>query len=94
MNNWCLMIPVSLQIFWILQNTQRRITADSLGKSDDGGYYIVMGTVKVLLGKDIYMEEKISELNDLLSKLEGLSGTLHLEEYDSTKDSIIFTKDS
>ena len=42
----------------------------------------------------IYMEEKISELNDLLSKLEGLSGTLHLEEYDSTKDSIIFTKDS
>ena len=70
------------------------ITADSLGKSDDGGYYIVMGTVKVLLGKDIYMEEKISELNDLLSKLEGLSGTLHLEEYDSTKDSIIFTKDS
>ena len=49
---------------------------------------------KVLLGKDIYMEEKISELNDLLSKLEGLSGTLHLEEYDSTKDSIIFTKDS
>ena len=58
------------------------ITADSLGK------------FKVLLGKDIYMEEKISELNDLLSKLEGLSGTLHLEEYDSTKDSIIFTKDS
>ena len=70
------------------------ITADSLGKSDDGGYYIVMGKVKVLLGKDIYMEEKISELNDLLPKLEGLSGTLHLEEYDSTKDSIIFTKDS
>ena len=60
------------------------ITADSLGK----------GKVKVLLGKDIYMEEKISELNDLLPKLEGLSGTLHLEEYDSTKDSIIFTKDS
>ena len=40
------------------------------------------------------VQEKISELNDLLSKLEGLSGTLHLEEYDSTKDSIIFTKDS
>ena len=68
------------------------ITADSLGKSDDGGYYIVMGKVKVLLGKDIYMEEKISELNDLLSKLEGLSGTLHLEEYDSTKDSIILQR--
>ena len=40
------------------------------------------------------MEEKLSELKDLLPNLDGLSGTLHLEEYDSTKDSIIFTKDS
>ena len=81
-----------LDIAAVLRN--EAITADSLGRSDDGGYYIVMGKVKVLLGKDIYMEEKISELNDLLPKLKGLSGTLHLEEYDSTKDSIIFTKDS
>ena len=54
----------------------------------------MMGRVTVLLGKDIYMEEKLSELKDLLPNLDGLSGTLHLEEYDSTKDSIIFTKDS
>lgn len=70
------------------------IAADTIGTTADGGFQIVMGKVTVLLGKDIYMEEKLSELNDLLSNLDGLSGTLHLEEYDSTKDSIIFTKDS
>ena len=70
------------------------ISVDSVGTTSDGGYQLVMGKVTVLLGKDIYMEEKLSELNDLLPNLDGLSGTLHLEEYDSTKDSIIFTKDS
>lgn len=70
------------------------ITADTIGITSDGGYNLLIGKVTVLLGKDIYMEEKLSELKDLLANLEGLSGTLHLEEYDSTKDSIIFTKDS
>ena len=70
------------------------ITADTIGITSDGGYDLVMGKVTVLLGKDIYMEEKLSELKDLLPNLDGLSGTLHLEEYDSTKDSFIFTKDS
>ena len=81
-----------LDIAGTLRNEE--ISADSLSRTDDGGYAITMGKVKILLGKDIYMEEKISELKDLLPKLEGLSGTLHLEEYDSTKESIIFTKDS
>lgn len=70
------------------------ITVDTLGTVSDGGYQLVMGKVTVLLGKDIYMEEKLSELKDILPNLDGLSGSLHLEEYDSTKDSIIFTKDS
>ena len=73
---------------------EEEITADTIDITSDGGYDLVMGKVTVLLGKDIYMEEKLSELKDLLPNLDGLSGTLHLEEYDSTKDSIIFTKDS
>ena len=73
---------------------EEEIIADTIGITSDGGYDLVMGRVTVLLGKDIYMEEKLSELKDLLPNLDGLSGTLHLEEYDSTKDSIIFTKDS
>lgn len=70
------------------------IAAESLDRADEGGYKIQMRKITVLLGPDIYMEEKISELKDLLPELDSLSGTLHLENYDSTKDSIIFTKDS
>lgn len=81
-----------LDISKILRSNE--ISADSLSLTTGIGYCVTLGKVRVLLGKDIYMEEKISELNDLIPKLEGLSGTLHLEEYDSTKDSIIFTKDS
>lgn len=71
-----------------------QVTADSIEHLAKGGYKLQMGKVKVLLGRNIYMEEKLSELKDLLPQLKELSGTLHLEEYDSTKDSIIFTKDS
>ena len=81
-----------LDISKILRSNE--ISADSLSCTTGIGYCVTLGKVRVLLGKDIYMEEKISELNDLMPKLDGLSGILHLEEYDSTKDSIIFTKDS
>lgn len=70
------------------------ISADTIEQSGDSGYELGMGKIQVLLGADIYMEEKISELKDLLPELAELSGTLHLENYDSTRDSIIFTKDS
>ncbi len=69
------------------------IEADSIGEADDGGYVLYMGNIKVQLGRDINMEDKISELCDLLGDLEGLTGTLHMEDYDSSKDTIIFTKE-
>ena len=70
------------------------VSVESIEQMEDNKYFAQMGSIKVLLGRDIYMDEKISELRDLLPELENLSGTLHLEDYDSTKDSIIFTKDS
>ena len=50
--------------------------------------------IRVQLGKSQYLEEKISEFKDLVPNLSGLKGVLHLEDYDPSKDSIIFTKDS
>lgn len=70
------------------------VYVESVEQMDGSQYFAQMGKIKILLGRDIYMDEKISELRDLLPELETLSGTLHLEDYDSTKDSIIFTKDS
>ena len=60
---------------------------------EDHKYSLLKDNVTILLGRNIYMEEKISELGDLQDQLTGLSGTLHLENYDSSKDSIIFTKE-
>ena len=46
-------------------------------------------------GKNVYMNEKIGELKSLQQQpeVQGQAGTFHLEEYDATKDSIIFTKE-
>ena len=52
-----------------------------------------MGNIRVLLGNGANLEDKISEFKNLLPQLENLKGTLHLENYDSTKDSIIFSKE-
>lgn len=53
-----------------------------------------LGNVRVLLGTSANLEDKIAALYDLAPELQNLSGVLHLENYDSTKESIIFSKDS
>lgn len=69
------------------------VDADMINVLEDHKYSLLKGNVTILLGRNIYMEEKISELGNLQENLDGLSGVLHLENYDSSKDSIIFTKD-
>lgn len=55
---------------------------------------LYMGNVRVPLGEGNLLTEKIMKLRDLEPKLEGLSGTLHLENYTSSSSTITFTKDS
>ncbi len=43
-----------------------------------------IGNIRVLLGSNENMEYKIAELDGMLPQLEGLSGVLHLENYDLT----------
>ncbi len=45
---------------------------------------LYIGDVRVNLGDKDHMEEKIAELSGILPSLEGLSGTLLLNNYDST----------
>lgn len=42
------------------------------------------GNVRVQLGDNTDMEDKIAELTGMLPLLEGMSGTLHLEDYDGS----------
>lgn len=66
---------------------------DELSFNEDGTMVLKMGDIQILLGNALNLEDKITELANLTSELEGLKGILHLENYDSSKDSIIFTKE-
>ncbi|MDO4522563.1 MAG: cell division protein FtsQ/DivIB [Eubacteriales bacterium] len=47
---------------------------------------------RVMMGSSAYMEEKLSNLKALFPELEGLSGTLHMENYTSDTRTITFKK--
>ncbi len=51
--------------------------------------YVYVGNVCISLGKNV-TSEKISQIPPILEKLEGKSGTLHLENYSEEKDTITF----
>ena len=61
----------------------------------DDDYHITLyyGTVKVTLGPDTLLEEKITKAAAILPKLSGKSGVLHLEDYTKDTVNIIFTED-
>lgn len=46
----------------------------------------------VMLGKDVEDDEKFVELKQLLPDLEGMKGTLHMENYDEDMKNITFKK--
>lgn len=55
---------------------------------------LYMGDVKVLLGNDDGLTDKLYELKQMSSQFEGLKGTLHLEDYNGTDSSVIFKKEN
>ncbi|MBS5523358.1 MAG: cell division protein FtsQ/DivIB [Clostridiales bacterium] len=73
---------------------KHEILIEKIVFNEDGTMKMQMGDIQVMLGNSENMEDKMTELKNLLPQLENLKGTLHLENYDSTKDSIIFTKES
>ncbi|MGN0314151.1 MAG: cell division protein FtsQ/DivIB [Fusicatenibacter sp.] len=50
-------------------------------------------TVRVLLGQDDNLEEKMTKLSAILPKLAGMSGVLHMEDYTEENGNFVFTKD-
>ncbi len=69
-----------------------KLSADEINAAGSGQYTIVIGKVTINLGNSSYMDEKISELASMADKLKSLSGVLHLEYYDGSQDSIVFTR--
>lgn len=54
---------------------------------------IYEGNIRILLGGEEYLEEKITKLSGFLPQLEGLSGELHLEDVDERNGDVVFAKD-
>ena len=67
------------------------IVMDYIKVGSDCEIDVVIGDVVVKLGKNDYnMGEKVYELSCLKDKLEGLKGTLYMEEYSADKEYITF----
>lgn len=52
------------------------------------------GNVRINLGSDDYLEEKMTRTAAILPQLGGMSGELHLENYSADTQNIIFDSDS
>ncbi|MGX8728247.1 MAG: cell division protein FtsQ/DivIB [Lachnospiraceae bacterium] len=64
---------------------------DSVEITPEGRIWLRIGDVVVDLGSDGRVEIKLRELEGIYPKLSGRRGTLHLENYDGTRNRIIFS---
>lgn len=55
---------------------------------------IYVGNIKIMLGDTATITEKIYEVSQMMPQMQGLSGTLHMENYKEDTTSIIFKKDN
>lgn len=69
------------------------IVPDSINFSQNLSVTLSFKDANVLLGKDIENDEKIVKLKQLLPDLQGMKGTLHLENYDEDMKNITFKKE-
>ena len=69
------------------------IQPDQVAFSKTGEMTLYYDQVRIQLGKDTYLEEKVSRVAAILPELEGMSGVLHLEEYTKDTQNIIFDRD-
>lgn len=69
------------------------ITADKIYFRSDLEIILFFGEVRVMLGDGSYLQEKIMVLPELLPKLSGQKGSLRMEKYCQSGDSVVFESD-
>jgi len=70
-----------------------QIQPDKVVFDEEYNITLIYGDIRVSLGKDDLLEEKITRTAAILPKLAGQSGVLHLEDYTDGMTNIIFSKD-
>ncbi len=85
----------SAQLRTILSLTQllayQGVTADEIRFGENMEITIFSGKIEIQLGQDEYLEEKIANLAKILPRLDGQSGTLHLEGFTGRNEQVPFT---
>lgn len=71
------------------------ITPDSVEFTENSEIILhYYDTVRILLGTDTALEEKMTRMAAILPSLSGLSGELHMEDYKDGDSSFVFSKDT
>lgn len=65
---------------------------DDVTYDADGNLLITYGQAQINLGKGDNIETRVAAVGKTLPSIAGLSGTLHLENYDGTQNRFIFSK--
>lgn len=73
--------------------TKYDIPTDKIYFDNDENITLYYGDVRIYIGTDAYIDEKINELSLLLPKLQGYSGVLHMENYKGEGGSFTLQKD-
>lgn len=85
----------SAQLRTILSLTQllsyQALKASEIRFSENSEITVLIDGVEAQLGQDEYLEEKVANLNKILTRLEGQTGTLHLESFTGRGETVSFT---
>lgn len=57
------------------------------------GAIVYYGNIRVIVGEEEYLSQKIIRLSQILPKLDGMKGTLHLENWTEETTDIVFDKE-
>ncbi len=71
---------------------QSGLVPDEVHYGDKHALMLYFGERRVLLGDSDYLEQKIQELTDIFPEMEGLSGTLHMENFTPETTAVAFKK--
>lgn len=73
--------------------TKYSLKADRIYFDEDSKVTLYFGEVRVKIGDDSNIDEKLSQMQAILPKLEGKRGVLQLEEYTSDTKTVTFQSD-
>ncbi len=70
-----------------------QVVPDTISYGEDMTYRVEYGSIRVLLGNAVNFDDKVVRLAEILPRLQGQAGTLHLESWTENNTEIRFQKD-